>query len=97
MSAIANEKSPELAVAEELIGGLAAESVETRVERDRILVRLRKQGWKLTQLVFSIASLRNLATDRHREVKIEYLEREIAEAARERRTYAYPRNLARCA
>lgn len=97
MGALAENRSLELALAAELVEGLAPDTVETRVERDRILVRVRKQGWKLTQLIFSAESLRRLAHDRNRDVKIEYLEREITELAQQRKTYAYPRRLARCA
>lgn len=87
----------ELTLAAELVDGLAPDSSETRVESDRILVRLRKHGWKLTQLIFSKESLRRLAADRHREIKMEYLEREIEQMAALRRTYAYPRRMSRCA
>lgn len=87
----------ELTLAAELVDGLAPDSSETRVESDRILVRLRKDGWKLTNLIFSKESLRRLAEDRHREIKMEYLEREIEQMAELRRTYAYPRSMSRCA
>jgi hypothetical protein len=87
----------EMTLAAELVDGLAPDSSETRVESDRILVRLRKHGWKLTHLIFSKESLRRLAEDRHREIKMEYLEREIEQMAGLRRTYAYPRRMSRCA
>lgn len=97
MTAVAESMKSEMEVAERLIDSLAADAVETRVERDKVLVRLRKKGWKLTQLIFSLESLRKLAGDRHREIKMEYLEREIEQIAQQRRTYAYPRKMARCA
>lgn len=93
MSALAKYGTVELALAEELVDGLGPESVETREDRDQILVRLRKRGWKLTQIIFSKASLRRLAADNQREIKLEYLERDIARLAPCRARYAYPRKI----
>lgn len=94
MGALANHGTVEWALAKELVEGLGPETVETGEDRDHILVRIRKRGWRLTKLIFSKASLRRLASDQQRDVKIEYLERDIARLAPRRATYAYPRRLA---
>jgi hypothetical protein len=47
-------------------------------------------GCKLSSVVFSCEGLRRLQTDPDREVKIEYLQRDIARAARSRTEYRYP-------
>ena len=50
-------------------------------------------GCKLSSIVFSCAGLRRLHADPNREVKIEYLQKEIARAARSRTEYRYPQRL----
>ena len=94
MSVMAETGTLELVLAEELVDALAPEQMETREEKERILVRIRKRGWKLSRIVFSKASLRKLADDRHREIKLEYLGRDIERTAARRATYTYPRRFA---
>ncbi len=56
-----------------------------------IRVRLRgTPGWKLSSIVFSREGLRRLHDDPNRDVKVEYLQKDIARAARSRKEYRYP-------
>ena len=50
-------------------------------------------GCKLSSIVFSSEGLRRLQADPQRDVKIEYLQRDIARAARSRSEYRYPHRL----
>jgi hypothetical protein len=50
-------------------------------------------GCKLSSIVFSCEGLRRLRADPDRDVKIEYLRKDIARAARSRREYRYPHRL----
>lgn len=60
-----------------------------------IRIRLKKEpGRKLSSVIFSKRALRKLFSDPNREVKVEYLRRDIARQARARREYRYPRQLA---
>lgn len=79
-----------------LILGVIPTQVEIRSEdKDVICYRVRRGfGWKLSKVVFSKASLRKLATDPQRDVKIEYLRRDIVNSASRRLEYRYPRTLA---
>lgn len=51
-------------------------------------------GWRLRRIVLGRESLEKLAADPHRDVKIEYLKRDLTLAASTRRTWSYPRTLA---
>jgi len=79
-----------------LILGVIPTQVEVQSEDgDVIRYRVRRGfGWKLAFIVFSKASLLKLARDPKRDVKIEYLRRDIVNTATQRREYRYPRNLA---
>lgn len=60
-----------------------------------IRIRIKKEpGWKLSSFIFSKRALRKLFSDPNREVKLEYLRRDIARQARARREYRYPRQFA---
>ena len=50
-------------------------------------------GLKLNSVVFRKESLRALQSDPAREVKLEYLARDIARSARRRADYSYPRTI----
>ncbi len=58
-----------------------------------ISFRLHEEGWKLKSLTFSVPCLKTLARDPQREIKIEYLQRDILRAAARRTTYTYPHSL----
>lgn len=79
-----------------LILGVIPTQVEVQAEdRDVIRYRVRRGfGWKLSSIVFSKASLLKLAHDPKRDVKIEYLRRDIVNTATQRFEYRYPRSLA---
>ncbi len=79
-----------------LILGVIPTQVEVHSE-DRNVIRYRIRrgfGWKLSRVVFSKASLLALAKDPKRDVKIEYLRRDIMNTADRRTEYKYPRTLA---
>ena len=83
----------ELRVAEEIVSVLPAGSF-MRVcsdERDAIRYAVRAKDLKLRLVVFCRASLRRLIDDPAREVKIEYLQRDLAGSARRRGEFRYPR------
>ncbi|HVR42312.1 MAG TPA: hypothetical protein VMS56_02605 [Thermoanaerobaculia bacterium] len=95
MSRVAT-KTIEIEMAEEVVRaiepGVTAESVAE--DRETIRVRLAGfPGWKLASIIFSRAGLRRLSADPNRRIKVEYLSRDIARAARTRREYRYPRLL----
>jgi sugar-specific transcriptional regulator TrmB len=79
-----------------LILGVIPTQVEVQSEdKDVIRYRIRRGfGWKLSRVVFSKASLNKLARDPKRDIKIEYLRRDIVNTATQRNEYRYPRNLA---
>lgn len=79
-----------------LILGVIPTQVEVQSEdKDVIRYRVRRGfGWRLSSIIFSKASLSKLARDPKRDVKIEYLRRDIVNTAAQRLEYRYPRNLA---
>lgn len=60
-------------------------------ERDTIRYAVRADGMRLQTIVLSRGSLRRLMNDPARDVKIEYLQREIIASAPVRSEYRYPR------
>ena len=83
----------ELHVAEEIVKVLPGDSF-MRVcseERDVIRYAVRSNDLKLRTIVMSRASLRRLLEDPAREVKIEYLQRDLLRSARRRGEFRYPR------
>jgi hypothetical protein len=60
-------------------------------ERRTIRFAVRAAGLKLRTIVLSRASLRKLIDDPARDVKIEYLQRDLAASAARRCEYRYPR------
>lgn len=60
-------------------------------DRESICFAVRGEGIKLRSIVLSRASLRRLADDPAREVKIEYLRRDLLHFAEQRAEFRYPR------
>lgn len=60
-------------------------------ERDSIRYAVRAEAMKLRTIVLSRRSLRRLMDDPSRDVKIEYLQRDLVAAAQFRSEYRYPR------
>jgi hypothetical protein len=83
----------ETRIAEEIVGVLPEGSVVRICSDDRQSIRyaVRGAGLKLQSVVLRRASLRKLQNDPARAVKVEYLQRELAEAAARRNEFRYPR------
>lgn len=60
-------------------------------EKDSIRYAVRAARLRLRTIVFSRESLRRLLDDPAREVKVEYLQRELRESASRRTEFRYPR------
>lgn len=56
----------------------------------RFAIQAGSDEWKLELVLFSRISLQHLEADPLRTIKIDYLQRDIRNAASHRRTYAYP-------
>jgi len=83
----------ETRIADEIVRVLPEGSV-VRVcsdDRDSVRYAVRDGSLKLRSIVLRRASLRKLLSDPARAVKVEYLGRELAEAATQRSEYRYPR------
>lgn len=82
-------------VARMILGAIPTQVEVQSEDREVIRYRVRRGfGWKLSAVIFSKASLLKLANDPKRDVKIEYLRRDILNSATQRLVYRYPRNLA---
>ena len=79
-----------------MILGVIPTQIEVYSEDNNVIrYRVRRGfGWKLSTVIFSKASLLRLAHDPKRDIKIEYLRRDIMNTATYRREYRYPRSLA---
>ena len=86
------KKLEEIHVAEAIVSVLPA-SVARACSSDRSTIRysVRAEGMKLRTIVLNRMSLRKLASDPAREVKIEYLRRDLVESATVRTEFRYPR------
>lgn len=62
-------------------------------EAGTLRFRVVESGWKLATIVFAKDSLRNLARDPQREIKIQFLQRDLLRSATSRRTFTYPHSL----
>ncbi|HUR81117.1 MAG TPA: hypothetical protein VM733_10140 [Thermoanaerobaculia bacterium] len=60
-------------------------------EKHTIRYSVRAEGMKLKTIVFSRESLQRLAEDPQRDVKVEYLKRDLMAAAAARGEFRYPR------
>lgn len=82
----------ETRIAEEIVSVFpAGVAREFSSERGTIRYAVRAEGMKLRTIVLNRASLRKLADDPAREVKVEYLQRELVAAAGQRSEFRYPR------
>jgi hypothetical protein len=83
----------ETRIAEEIVGVLPEGSVVRVCSDDRESIRfaVRDVALKLRSIVLRRSSLRKLLSDPARAIKVEYLGRELAEAAAQRSEYRYPR------
>ncbi len=87
----------ELRIAEEIVSVLPAGTF-MRVcsdERKTIRYAVRAANMKLQSVALSRASLLRLAADPARQVKVEYLQRELLEAAEHPGEFRYPRTVRR--
>lgn len=62
-------------------------------DRDTIRYALRAEGMKLRSIILSRRSLRRLIDDAARDVKIDYLQRDLLRSAATRAEFRYPRIL----
>ncbi len=78
------------------IVGVIPTAVELQSEDQRtIRYRVKRGfGWRLATVILAKASLRKLAADPHRDVKIEYLRRDLMNSAERRKEFRYPRTMA---
>lgn len=90
----ANSKYDETRMAEDIVSILPT-GVARQFSSDRGAIRyaVRADGMKLKTIVLSRASLRRLIDDPARSVKVEYLQRDLLEAAAHRNEFRYPRPL----
>ena len=85
-------KAGEIEMAEQIVGILpAGVAREFSSDRGSIRYAVRSEGMKLRTIVMSRASLRKLIEDPNRDVKVEYLQRDLLQAAAFRSEYRYPR------
>lgn len=79
-------------IAEEIVSVLPAGIARAcSPEKQAIRYSVRGEGMKLKTIVFSRESLRRLLDDPARDVKVEYLQRELLEASGRRGEFRYPR------
>jgi hypothetical protein len=83
----------EIRIAEEIVRVLPEGSWARVCSDDREAVRyaVRSHAMKLRSVVLSRASLRKLAADPARDVKLEYLQRDLLRSALRRAEFRYPR------
>ena len=82
-------------VARLILGAIPTQVEVYSEDKEFIRYRVRRGfGWKLAFVTFAKASLLKLARDPKRDIKIEYLRRDIVNTADRRLEYRYPRNLA---
>ncbi len=86
------KSNEEIRLAEEVVSILPA-GVARACSADRSTIRfsVRGEGLKLRTIVFNRMSLRRLAQDPARPVKVEYLQRELMDCAERRTEFRYPR------
>jgi len=85
-------KIDETGIADEIVSVLPAGIARAcSPDRDSIRYSVRGEGMKLRTIVLRRASLRKLAEDAARSIKIEYLQRDLLESADKRSEFRYPR------
>lgn len=83
----------EIRLALDILEPLTAGELPELVSADPDTLRFRiprRLGWRLRTILFSRRSLQNLLSDVTRDVKIEYLQRDMLRVATSRATYRYP-------
>ena len=89
-----SNKYDETRMAEEIVNILpSGVARELSAERDAIRYAVRADGMRLRTIVLSRVSLRRLIDDPARAVKVEYLQRDLLDAALHRSEFRYPRPL----
>lgn len=89
-----NRKCDETRMAEEIVNVLpSGVAREFSAECDAIRYAVRADGMRLRTIVLKRASLRRLIDDPARDIKVEYLQRDLLEAAAHRSEFRYPRPL----
>lgn len=79
-------------IAEEIVSVLPADIVRAcSPDKHTIRYSVRADGMKLKTIVFSRESLRRLLDDPAREVKVEYLQRDLLHGSARRSEFHYPR------
>jgi hypothetical protein len=79
-------------IAEEIVSVLPAGIARAcSPEKHTIRYTLRADGLKLRTIVFNRESLRRLIADPARDVKMEYLQRDLIDSATKRKEFRYPR------
>lgn len=79
-------------IAEEIVSVLPADIVRAcSPEKHTIRYSVRADGMKLKTIVFSRESLRRLLEDPQRNIKIEYLQRDLLASASRKNDFRYPR------
>ena len=83
----------ETTLAQQIVAVLPAGSVVRVLCEDPEMIRFAVQSsdLKLRSVVFSRASLRRLQTDPARDIKVEYLQRDLLRSAIRRAEFRYPR------
>jgi hypothetical protein len=85
---------PCLDVAMRILEVIPYDRFELESETDEVLrYRLRDPDWKLVSVIFMKKSLRRLAADPHRDVKLRYLQNDLAWSTRQRQIFTYPHAL----
>ena len=85
-------KYDESRIAEEIVSVLPAGVARAcSPEKNTIRYTVRAAGMKLQTIVLSRASLRRLIDDPAREIKLEYLRRDLLLSASTRKEFSYPR------
>lgn len=92
MSTETRKTSDESRIAEEIMSVLPAGIARAVTDdRDSLRFSVRAKNLRLRSIVFCRASLRRLLHDPLREVKVEYLQRDLLQSAEKRAEFRYPR------
>lgn len=86
-------KADESQIAEEIVSVLPAGIARAcSSEKHTIRYSVRAEDLKLRTIVFNRASLRRLLEDPSRQVKVEYLQKDLLQSAARRSEFRYPRH-----
>ncbi|HEX2833337.1 MAG TPA: hypothetical protein VHW00_10000 [Thermoanaerobaculia bacterium] len=87
-----SNKYDESRIAEAIVSVLPAGVARAcSAERNTLRYAVRGEGMKLRSIVFNRRSLQKLIDDPNRDVKIEYLQRDLLQTAQQRAEFSYPR------